>query len=228
MRLRKKFLQIPKVSKDYKPKISSSALAEVKENFEAYCSLILQSDLSPNSQSIYIESGDKFVRWLSGRFMPRSRKERVYALRNRSRPEAFPAPYFVDTGMFPATAAFLAGYEVYYRRRNWLFGSEYWFQKVSSPSTRNPLFNGGEFVATWVILERRALITRLGDSLEQFDPKGPYLVEGRALGNSYLEIRTSTWTAERSPEAGLADSRSSLTGISPTTCAWSSTMVTGT
>jgi len=78
MRLRKKFLQIPKVSKDYKPKISASALAEVKENFEAYCSLILQSDLAPNSQNIYIEAGDKFVRWLSGRFTPGSRSEGVY------------------------------------------------------------------------------------------------------------------------------------------------------
>src|SRR5262249_15771026 len=73
------------------------------------------------------------------------------ALRLRSRPESFTAPYFVDTGKFPATDVFMAGYEAYYRHSNWLVGSEYWFQKVSSPGTHNPLFNGGDVALAWVL-----------------------------------------------------------------------------
>src|SRR5262245_42343800 len=49
-------------------------------------------------------------------------------LQIRSRPEAFPAPYFVDTGKFPATFTKMVGGEVYYRPGPWLFGSEYWLQ----------------------------------------------------------------------------------------------------
>lgn len=72
-------------------------------------------------------------------------------LQLRSRPEAFPANYFVDTGKFPATGSFMSGYEAYYRRRNWLFGSEYWWQKVDSPSTLNPVFHGGFAMMSWNI-----------------------------------------------------------------------------
>jgi phosphate-selective porin OprO/OprP len=32
-----------------------------------------------------------------------------------------------------------------------LFGSEYYFMHVNSPSTGNPMFHGGDFVATWLI-----------------------------------------------------------------------------
>jgi phosphate-selective porin OprO/OprP len=51
----------------------------------------------------------------------------------RSRPEAFPAPYFIDTGKFPAKSARMGGPELYYRPGNWLFGTEYYWQKVDSP-----------------------------------------------------------------------------------------------
>ena len=42
-------------------------------------------------------------------------------LQLRSRPEAFPAPYFVDTGKFAASAARNLGYDIYYRAGPWLF-----------------------------------------------------------------------------------------------------------
>src|SRR5258707_955047 len=48
-------------------------------------------------------------------------------LRLKSRPEAFTAPFFLDTGTFAASSTFMSGYEVYYRRRSWLIGSEYYF-----------------------------------------------------------------------------------------------------
>jgi len=72
-------------------------------------------------------------------------------IRFRSRPEAFPAPYFVDTGSFPSDSTRMAGYEVYYRPRSWLFGSEYWWVNVSSPQKQNPVINGGDWVVTYLI-----------------------------------------------------------------------------
>lgn len=95
------------------------------------------------------------------------------ALRLRSRPEAFPAPYFVDTGKFPATSTFMAGPEVYYRHRNWLFGSEYWVQKVSSPSMRNPFFNGGDVAVTWVITGETRTYNTVGGFFRAVIPQRP-------------------------------------------------------
>jgi phosphate-selective porin OprO and OprP len=72
-------------------------------------------------------------------------------LQLRSRPEVFLAPYFVDTGKFPASHTLIAGWEVYHRQGPWLFGTEYWFEDIDSPETGNPLIHGGEIVATWLI-----------------------------------------------------------------------------
>ena len=55
-------------------------------------------------------------------------------LQLRSRPEAFIAPYFIDTGKFPVRNSNSDGYEVYFRRRSLLFGSEYYFQHVNGHS----------------------------------------------------------------------------------------------
>ena len=55
-------------------------------------------------------------------------------LQLRSRPEAFIAPYFIDTGKFPVRSSNSEGYEVYFRRRSLLFGSEYYFQHVNGQS----------------------------------------------------------------------------------------------
>jgi phosphate-selective porin OprO/OprP len=72
-------------------------------------------------------------------------------LRLKSRPEDFIAPFFLDTGTFAASSSNSEGYEVYFRRRSLLFGSEYYFQHVNSPSKGNPNFNGGDVVATWLV-----------------------------------------------------------------------------
>ena len=100
------------------------------------------------------------------------------ALRLRSRPEAFPAPYFVDTGKFPATDAFMAGSEAYYRRRNWLFGSEYWFEKVSSSSTHNPFFNGGDVAVTWVLTGETRTYNTVGGFFRAVIPQRPVFSGG--------------------------------------------------
>jgi phosphate-selective porin OprO/OprP len=71
------------------------------------------------------------------------------SLRLRSKPEAFAAPYFIDTGKFPAQSAFAFGPEIYFRPGRVLLGGEYYWQKVQSPQTGNPWFHGGEVVVSW-------------------------------------------------------------------------------
>jgi phosphate-selective porin OprO/OprP len=67
----------------------------------------------------------------------------------RSRPEDFEAPYFLDTGRFPANGSTMFGPEVYYRPGRLLLGAENYWQKVRSPETGHPWFYGGQFIVTW-------------------------------------------------------------------------------
>lgn len=118
-------------------------------------------------------------------------------LRARSRPEAFPAPYFVDTGTFPATAGFMAGYEAYYRRRNWLFGSEYWFEKVTSQPTRNPFFNGGDVAVAWTITGETRTYNTVGGFFRAVSPARPVFNGGPGAWElvsrySYINLDTGT------------------------------------
>ena len=91
-------------------------------------------------------------------------------LQLRSRPEAFPAPYFLDTGKFAATSTTMIGTEVYYRPGPFLFGTEYFVQKADAPQSGNPLFHGGDVVATWLVTgETRSYNTR-GGFFNQISP----------------------------------------------------------
>jgi phosphate-selective porin OprO and OprP len=99
-------------------------------------------------------------------------------LRLKSRPEAFPAPFFLDTGTFDAKSAYMAGPEVYYRRGPWLFGSEYYFQNVSSKSTGNPQFQGGDVVATWLITGETRPYNTVGSYFKAISPKRPVFQGG--------------------------------------------------
>lgn len=72
-------------------------------------------------------------------------------LRLRSRPELNGAPYFVDTESFAARDTRLAQGEVYYRPGPWLFGMEYFVQRVNALELPDPLFHGGDAVVSWLI-----------------------------------------------------------------------------
>jgi phosphate-selective porin OprO/OprP len=94
-------------------------------------------------------------------------------LQFRSRPEAFPAPYFVDTGKFNASLSRMAGYEAYFRKGPWLLGSEYWWVDVTSPSTGNPVFHGGFVVATWIVTGETRAYNTIGGFFKAVSPKRP-------------------------------------------------------
>jgi len=99
-------------------------------------------------------------------------------LRLRSRPEAFPSPYFVDTGEFAAKSTRMTALEAYSRRGSVLIGSEYFFQKVDAAESGDPLFHGGDVVATWLVTgETRAYNTR-GGFFNQVSPARPLFQGG--------------------------------------------------
>jgi phosphate-selective porin OprO/OprP len=99
-------------------------------------------------------------------------------LRLKSRPEAFPAPFFVDTGTFAAKSSTTAGYEIYYRKGPWMFGSEYWWIDVSTPSQGNPLFHGGDAVATWLITGETRAYDTAGGFFREIVPLKPVINKG--------------------------------------------------
>jgi phosphate-selective porin OprO/OprP len=92
------------------------------------------------------------------------------ALQLRSRPEAFPAAFFVDTGKFPATGTTMIAPEVYYRPGSWLFGSEYFFQKVDAPESRDPFFHGGDAVVSWLATGETRVYNTRGGFFNQVSP----------------------------------------------------------
>jgi phosphate-selective porin OprO/OprP len=118
-------------------------------------------------------------------------------LQLRSRPEAFPAPYFVDTGKFDARATFMAGPEVYYRPRNWMFGSEYWFAKIDSPSTHHPVLHGGDVVVSWLVTGEIRTYNEVGGFFREISPKRPVTNGGRGAWElvsrlSYIDLDNGT------------------------------------
>jgi phosphate-selective porin OprO and OprP len=99
-------------------------------------------------------------------------------LRLRSRPESAIAPYVIDTGTFAASSSHSQGYEVYYRRRSLLLGSEYYWQNVKSPSTGNPMFHGGDFVGTWLITGETRPYNTVNGCFKDITPKRPVFDKG--------------------------------------------------
>jgi phosphate-selective porin OprO/OprP len=73
------------------------------------------------------------------------------AFRFRSRPENNIAPYFIDTGTFPASSASTGGVEAFYRPGPWLFGAEYNLHQVDAPASGDPTVHGGDVFVAWMI-----------------------------------------------------------------------------
>ena len=96
----------------------------------------------------------------------------------RSRPETFPAPYFVDTGKFAATNTKMAGYEAYYRKGPFLLGSEYWWVGTTAPSVGSPTIHGGDFVATWCVTGETRAYNEVQGAFREVIPKRPLFSGG--------------------------------------------------
>jgi phosphate-selective porin OprO/OprP len=118
-------------------------------------------------------------------------------LRLRSRPEAFPAPYVVDTGEFAADSTKMTAFEAYYRPGPLLFGTEYFFQKVDAPESGDPFFHGGEFVVTWLATGETRVYNTRGGFFNQVSPARPVFRGGPGAWEfvgrvSYIDLDSGT------------------------------------
>jgi phosphate-selective porin OprO/OprP len=100
----------------------------------------------------------------------------------KSRPESNTAPYFLDTGVFPARHTEMIGPEVFYRKGSFSVLSEYYWMKTLSEHGDHS-FQGGGITASYILTgEVRPYVTR-GGTLGFLFPKetifegGPGAVE---------------------------------------------------
>jgi len=96
----------------------------------------------------------------------------------RSRPEAFPAPYFMDTGKFPAKSSTITDFEAYYRPGPLLIGTEYFLIDVNSPQKGNPFFHGGDAVVSWLPTGETRVYNTRGGFFNQISPARPVFQGG--------------------------------------------------
>jgi phosphate-selective porin OprO and OprP len=94
-------------------------------------------------------------------------------LRLRSRPEAFPAPYFIETPKFAADGATTTGVEIYYRPGPFLIGTEYYIQTTDAPEADDPRFHGGEITAAWLVTGETRAYNPRGGYFNQISPTRP-------------------------------------------------------
>ena len=115
-------------------------------------------------------------------------------LRLRSKPEAFPAPYFIDTGPFPAGSAMEFGPEIYFRPGRVLIGGEYYWQRVHSPQNGDPWFHGGEAVITWNTTGETRSYNTVGNYFRGVSPTKTVIQGGPGGWETVLKVSYSNLT----------------------------------
>jgi phosphate-selective porin OprO/OprP len=72
-------------------------------------------------------------------------------IRVRSRPEADPAPQFIDTGKFPTDHSVQVGGEAYFRSGPFMTGSEVYVHRFHSIEASDPVFIGGDIMVSYFL-----------------------------------------------------------------------------
>ena len=72
-------------------------------------------------------------------------------IRVRSRPEADPAPQFIDTGKFPTDYSNQIGGEAYYRSGSFMAGSEVYMHRFHTNEASEAVFVGGDVMISYFI-----------------------------------------------------------------------------
>jgi phosphate-selective porin OprO/OprP len=112
-------------------------------------------------------------------------------LRLRSKPEAFPAPNYIDTGAIPAESAIEWGPEIYYRPGRILLGGEYYWMKIDSPEMGHPLVHGGEVVFTWLTTGEVRSYNTVGNYFRGISPKKTVFEGGPGAWELVLKLSYS-------------------------------------
>ena len=111
----------------------------------------------------------------------------------RSKPEAFPAPYFINTGTFPAQNGMTLGPELYYRPGRVLLGGEYYWEKTHSELGTN-WFHGGEAVITWNTTGEVRTYNTVGNYFRGMSPLKTVIAGGSGGFETVLKVSYSNLT----------------------------------
>jgi phosphate-selective porin OprO/OprP len=111
----------------------------------------------------------------------------------KSKPEAYLAPNYVDTGKFASDHAHTLGFEAYYRDGSWLVGGEYGWQWMDAPAAGDPMFHGGNISVVWLATGETRGYNMVSGYFKEVSPTrtvfegGPGAVE-LALNYSYIDL----------------------------------------
>ncbi|TMQ58721.1 MAG: hypothetical protein E6K72_02310, partial [Candidatus Eisenbacteria bacterium] len=113
----------------------------------------------------------------------------------RSRPEVYLAPYFLETGKITADHANTAGFEAFYRPRNWLFGTEYNWEMLDAANGAQPTFHAGEAVVAWNITGEARPYNAPGGFFGAVSPHRTVFEGGRGAWEAVLRFTYSDFDA---------------------------------
>jgi phosphate-selective porin OprO/OprP len=111
----------------------------------------------------------------------------------RSKPEAFPAPYFINTGTIPAQNGMTFGPELYFRPGRVLLGGEYYWEKTHSELGTN-WFHGGEAVVTWNTTGEVRTYNTVGNYFRGVNPLKTVIQGGPGGFETVLKVSYSNLT----------------------------------
>ena len=128
-------------------------------------------------------------------------------LQLRSRPESFGAPFFVDTGRFPAKNTKTTALEAYYRPGNLLVGTEYFYRLWMLPSRVIRSSTVEPRSVSWLATGETRVYNTRGGFFDQCHRRALSFRGDPEPGNWWLISRSSTWTAARGEGASSGESR---------------------
>ena len=109
-------------------------------------------------------------------------------LRLKSKPGAYLAPNFLDTGTMTANNADTYGFEALYRKGSWFFATEYNWEPVHLNDGRDPVFQGGDVSAVWLVTGETRPYNKVGGFFQQVTPKKSIFEGGRGAVEAVLNL----------------------------------------
>jgi phosphate-selective porin OprO/OprP len=109
-------------------------------------------------------------------------------LRLKSKPGAYLAPNFLDTGTMASDKAETYGWEAVYRVHSWFFATEYNWEPVHLQDGRDPVFQGGDVSAVWLVTGETRPYNKVGGFFQQVTPKKSVFEGGRGAVEAVLNL----------------------------------------
>ena len=100
-------------------------------------------------------------------------------IRFKSKPGAYLAPVFLDTGTLTSDDARTFGFEAAYRKGPWMFYGEYDWQDIEIAGQGRPTFHGGEVSVSWIVSGESRPYNVVGAFFNQVAPRKSLFEGGR-------------------------------------------------